>query len=406
MAMLMRLLSKIGLAALIILLGLATALLVGETRGLALADLPETPVNALATTPNSNEMYVSLNNGSWPASVYRSEDNGRTWQAAAPQLNVAITALVVSPLDESVLYAGTAGGSLFKTSSLWSSDDGGKTWRRLVAPLPAGPDGLLPAVTALEIDQAAPHLLYVGTAGHGVYRYDVQRNGYELVGDLTLRDARVDDVKIGASGRIYALTNSGLFVTGDEGWRQLATPPETPLSLTLAPGNPEVLYVSAPSSGAYRSADGGRSWDWIGQNLGLAPGTALRVTALAVDEHNPACVVAATAHGVDEQLAPGAIYKSLDAGLSWTQLARLDNLVTDLKVRDGVAYAATAAGLVSYGQPVQPVLPLLDGLLAPSGIQWLILVLTLGLAALVLVSWEKWFPGRGRPVTAERTRPH
>jgi len=387
-----RLISKVGIVALIVVLGVAAALFAGETRGLAITDLPETSVRALATT-QQDIVYASLTQENWPAGIYRSEDNGQSWQAVAPELNVAINTLVVSPTDPATLYAGTTGGSLFKTSSLWSSDDEGKTWRRLVAPLPASPSGELPAVTALVIDPDRPDLLYVGTDGHGVYRYDLAQNGYELLGGVELREAHVKDVVVGPDDRVYALTNQGLFVTEQAGWRELEAVPEAPVTLAVAPNEPRRLYLGTATSGAYRSDDGGQRWEWIGEGLDPAPGVALRVTALAVDPADSQKVVAATARDVAGKLAPGGVYESRDAGQHWTQLAGPDNLVTELIFKNGAAYAATANGLVSYGQPAGSPLAL-SKVGMPNGNQLLILVLTVGPAGLVLLNWEKWLAER------------
>lgn len=387
-----RFLSRIGVAALIILLGIVGAAVAGETRGVALADLPDDPVRAV-TTARSDVLYASLANESWPAGIYRSNDNGRTWDAVAPKLNVPISALAVSPADPNRLYAGTGGGSLFKTSSLWSSEDGGQTWQRLVAPLPASPDGTLPAVTALVFNPAQPDLLYIGTDGHGVYRYDLAQNGYELLNGVTLREARVQDVVMGPENQVYALTDQGLFITEKDGWRQMKELPEAPVTLAVAPIEPQRLYLGTASSGAYRSDDGGRSWDWIGEGLDLAPGSALRVAALAIDPADADRVVAATVRHVAGKLAPGGVYESRDAGQHWTRLNGPDQVVTELVVRDGAAYAATESGLVHYGQPAGSPLSL-SGAGVPNGIQLLILALAVGLAALVLLNWEKWLSER------------
>ena len=387
-----RFLSRIGVAALIILLGIVGAAVAGETRGVALADLPDDPVRAV-TAAQDDVVYASLANDIWPAGLYRSQDNGRTWEAVAPELNVPISALAVSPADPGRLYAGTGGGSLFKTSSLWSSEDGGLTWRRLVAPLPASPAGNLPAVTALVFNPAQPDLLYIGTDGHGVYRYDLAGNGYELLNGVALREARVRDVVMGPADQVYALTDQGLFVTEKDGWRELQELPEAAVTLAVAPNEPQRLYLGTASSGAYRSDDGGRTWDWIGEGFGLTPGAALRVAALAVDPADADRVVAATTRQVAGKLAPGGVYESQDAGRHWTRLDGPDLIVTELVMRDGLSYAATENGLVRYGQPAGSPLSL-AGARVPNGIQLLILALAVGLAALVLLNWEKWLSER------------
>jgi hypothetical protein len=135
----------------------------------------------------------------------------------------------------------------------------------------------------------------------------------------------------------------------------------------------------------------------------MIPGTALRVTSLAVDEQDPGHVVLATAYGVGSRLARGGIYESTDAGLNWTKLAEADGLVVNLKFNQGMVYAATASGLAQYGEPKTTSsavsLPALYTLANPTGVQMLILVLTLALAGLALVGRRDWMPGHGQ-VTA------
>jgi phage tail protein X len=135
----------------------------------------------------------------------------------------------------------------------------------------------------------------------------------------------------------------------------------------------------------------------------MAPGTALRVVALAVDEHNANHVVAATAYGIGSQLAPGAIYDSTSAGRIWTWLANTNGVVGSLTFNQGMVYAASAAGLARYGKPIQTgsavALPDLRPLANPTGAQVLILVLAIALGGLALLGRPGWVLG-GRATAA------
>jgi hypothetical protein len=88
---------------------------------------------------------------------------------------------------------------------------------------------------------------------------------------------------------------------------------------------------------------------------------------------------------------------SRDGGYSWSKLAKADGLVSQLSLRQGVVYAATDRGLARYGEPAGaaadspfPGLRSLRSLADPSGIQSLILVLTIILAALALAGRTEW----------------
>jgi hypothetical protein len=188
-----------------------------------------------------------------------------------------------------------------------------------------------------------------------VYRIedDEEWNSYKLVGGISLYDAHVNSVAVGPDSRVYALTDEGLFATDGGVWQELS-PPERVVGLAVASDDPQTLYAGCVSTGAYRTTDGGQTWEPINNGLDMIPGAALRVTALAVDDQNPDHVVAATAYGVGGQLVPWGIYESSDAGRSWTKLAEADEAVMQLTINQGVISAATANGLVRYREPIEP----------------------------------------------------
>jgi photosystem II stability/assembly factor-like uncharacterized protein len=356
------LIARIGLFALILILGTVVVPLMDGSEGLAPTDLSGTSARAMAPSAHGEVLYAGLTGGSQPASgsLWRSGDNGRTWQLVSSGPGAAINALAVHPASDAVIYAGTVGGPAATTDSLWRSDDGGQTWHRFTMILPANPDGVLPAVNALAVDPNQPGVLYVGTDGHGVYRIDDEkgRNSYKLVGGLSLYYAHVNSVVVGPDSRVYALADEGLFVTDGDAWQRLSLP-ELAVSLAVAPDDSQILYAGCVSTGTYRTTDGGQTWEPINNGLEMIPGAALRVTALAVDEENPKHVVAAIAYGVGGgsiQLVPWGIYESHDAGHSWTKLAEADGIVMQLTIHRGVISAATANGLARYGEPREPLL--------------------------------------------------
>lgn len=386
---LLNLVVRIGLFILVLCLGTIAALVVDETTGLALADLDNVPVQALAPA-GANVTYTILD-AEHQYGIYRSDNNGRTWQKVGSAPEATIHALAAHPVENRILYAGSAGGLAETTHNVWRSTDGGRNWHNLGPALPAGPDGQVPAVTAVAVDPVRPDLVYVGTDGQGVYRYDnAGQDGYEVLGGRTLSQAHVRNLVAAPDGRLYALTNTGLYAAAEDTWQKLDRLPGFPVSLAVAPANPNILYAGDASSGLYRSNDGGQAWQPITAGLGLVPGASLRVTALAVAEQEPDHLIVATAYGLGSRLGPGSLFESTDGGRSWAKLAGLEQVVTQLSFEQGAAYAATAGGLKQYGQP--PVRPVADlaNLTHPSGVQLLILVLTVSLAALILVGQTGW----------------
>jgi photosystem II stability/assembly factor-like uncharacterized protein len=249
-----------------------------------------------------------------------------------------------------------------------------------------------------------------------VYRFDADLNryGYELMGGISLYRAHVNGLVVGPDSRVYALTNEGLFVTTGEGtWQELLIP-EMMTSLAVASDDPRRLYAGGVSIGLFRSTDSGQTWEQANRGIEMVPGTALRVTALAMDEARPRHVVASTAYGVGSRLAPDAIYESNDGGYSWTRLADTSDIVTQLTLNRGGIFAATESGIVYHLEPGAPSsavassrqqsgvlgalfqnqVPLQRLLSNPNGLQVLILALTVISAGLALVGRVEWVLNR------------
>lgn len=398
----LKLIIRLVLFSLILILGTMIALVVNETPGLALVDLNDVSVQTIATAAQGNVLYAGVAGTSQSSGLYRSLDNGHTWQLAGSLPQPTVNALTVRPDNRSVLYAGGPGGPMATTNNLWRSEDGGQSWRKYNLNLPANPQYQLPAVTSLAVDPNRPDVLYVGTDGQGVYRFEESRLGYELVGGVSMYNGHIRSLVIGPDSRLYALTPEGLFTTQDDVWQKLEALPELAISLAIAPDKPQTLYAGSASSGLYRSLDGGQSWERLNQGLDMPPGAALRVTALAIDPENPGHLALATAYGLGSQLGPGHLYESHNAGDHWDKVADLESLVTNLTISNDVIHAVTANGMRQYGESTgvsaEPVsaTPLgeLRTLIHPSGTQILILVLTLGLAALALLAPIDWLMRR------------
>ncbi|UCC86788.1 MAG: hypothetical protein JSV81_18330 [Anaerolineales bacterium] len=404
------LVARIGLFALVLSLGTLAALIVGETQGLALADLSGTPVQLMATAAHSDVMLAALGDGSQAGGIYRSKDGGKSWQRVSSGPGPAVNALAMHPTQHTVMYAGTAGGPMSTTDSLWRSSDGGTAWQKSLLSLPGSPNGLIPAVSALAIDPLQPGVLYVGTSGHGVYRFDTEPNryGYQLMGGVSLYQAHVKGLVVGPEGSLYSLTNEGIFLSQGGTWQELVVP-EAVVSLAVGADDGERLYIGGASTGIYRSTDGGQTWEQANRGIEMIPGAALRVTALAVDQNDSRHVLAATSYGVGNRLAPGSVYKSDDGGYAWTRLAGVNGVVTQLVLNQRGIYAASEGGLAHYELPpsLSPPTTLpevrsgtlisllqeqnpLERLSKPTGAQVLILALTVALAGLVLVGRAEW----------------
>jgi hypothetical protein len=108
-----------------------------------------------------------------------------------------------------------------------------------------------------------------------------------------------------------------------------------------------------------------------------------------VDERDPQHVIAATAYGIGKHLAGSGIYESESGGNRWTKVVDVEELITGLTYDDGIIYAATNEGLKRYGEPESSETDVLWGQLRslthPTGIQLLVLTLSISLAGVILL---------------------
>src|SRR6185369_14012021 len=123
-------------------------------------------IRALVRDPAGvGTLYAGVENSAGAASggVFSSVNGGDTWVALDDGLtNKTVQALA---LDGSTLYAGTAGGGVFK----WN----GVIWTQVNTGLTALPDECADCplqVLSLATDSRAPGTVYAGTEGAGLYK--------------------------------------------------------------------------------------------------------------------------------------------------------------------------------------------------------------------------------------------
>ena len=209
-----------------------------------------------------------------------------------------ITSLAIDPSNSDVVYAGSAGGGVWKTT------DGGSTWN------PLSDNQLTLAIGALAIDPRAPQTVYAGT-GEG-----------NQCGDCLPSQGVLKSVDGGAS------------------WVMLAQPFFTASrfsfeGLVVDATNGNVL--AATNRGLYVSTDGGVNW-----TQRIAGG----VNAVVQDPSAPTTYWASLADWCKSEA--GAIELSTDSGTTWMPLAipALPAPASRIALgvgKGGVAYAAVAA---------------------------------------------------------------
>lgn len=257
-----------------------------------------------------------------------------------------ISALVCSPTNANLYYAGGADGGV------WRTTDGGATWTPLTDHMPTT------AIGAIALDPNDETTIYAGT-GEGNYanhsRYGLgmlkSTNGgasWELIAEDVFEGRCFSRIVIDPrnSGVIYAsITRAGGFpelaagkrhpgmegllgvfksIDGGETWERLSGLPNLSVTdLSINPQNPDVLYAGVgrifgdPANGVYRSTDAGASWIKLTNGL---PGDLGRVS-VQVSPADSEVVFAlltepATSSGGSAQNIGG--FRSTNGGDTWS----------------------------------------------------------------------------------------
>src|SRR6266581_2855677 len=224
-----------------------------------------------------------------------------------------------------------------------------------------GPAAYSGRVTALAVPSpkagSYPNTFYVGAAGGGVWKTTnggttwqpvSEGLGTETIGDLAVAPSDTSVVWVG-TGEKNSLRSQwwggGVYKTVDGGktWAKLLFVDDTSgfVDLEMDPSNPDVLYAAAwhrlrwggghmqgvgKGSGIYKTADGGRSWTKLTDPAlknGL-PTERLGRIGLAVSAKDPRVLYAVIQvdRGVTDprQGRYGGVFRSADAGATWTQV--------------------------------------------------------------------------------------
>ena len=263
-------------------------------------------VEALAATPLSPTILYA---GTWGDGVFRSTDNGASWVTATNGITLPFNvggalALTVRPpvagsndLDRITLYAGD-----YYNGGVYRSADGGQHWSLSLPNV---------GTRAIAIDPLTPTIVYVGDRDTGLYRTP------DGGGTWTATNAGLTDTHIGAlaatRSTVYAGAASSVFTSTNHGvnWTWAHTFSSTVQVLAVHPITSGVIYAGTISHGLWRSRDGGASWTAAGS--GLPAGT--WITSLAFDALDPAIIYAG--------LWSGQVYRSTDNGETWTGLGYL-----------------------------------------------------------------------------------
>jgi uncharacterized repeat protein (TIGR01451 family) len=273
--------------------------------------------------------------------TYKSTDHSGTWSlVGSPSsglTNLNILTLAVDPTNSAIVYAGTAGSGLFK------STNGGQAWTRLSG-LPVG------NVESLAVDPKTPTMLYVGSAAKGVFKstdggttWTAINTGLAPAGTVTFPQIMALVVDPNNDLIVYAGDIEGLFKTVDGGanWTSLSTgfPPGFGTNVQAIAIDPASNVYVGTVQGMFKSTNGGASFTAINNGL-VVPGTTttLDIRSIAIDSIAPLNVYVITFNGV-------GVFKSADGGNSWNAV---NSGLTDDRTRAIVA-DPTVSGTLYVG---------------------------------------------------------
>jgi photosystem II stability/assembly factor-like uncharacterized protein len=268
------------------------------------------------------------------------------WVSAGP-INIGgrVTDVALDPTNPNIIYAGTSMGGVFK------SNDGGVTWAAVFD------DAGALSIGDLAVAPSAPNTVYAGTGeangsfstgaffGNGIYKSTDGGSTWanaglvntNHVGRIVVDPQNADRVYAATTGVLYGKNEDrGLYRTLDGGqtWENILYISDSTACIDVAinPQNANIVYAATwerirrpwgrryggPTSGIYRSLDGGENWEPLTNGLPVSDAETGRI-GLAVSPSNPNVVYACFSTNAITNVFDG-IYKSTDAGSSWVRV--------------------------------------------------------------------------------------
>ena len=243
------------------------------------------------------------------------------------------------PTDSKILYAGSAGGGV------WKSSDAGTTFIPIF-------DKYAQSIGAIEIDPNDPdNTIYVGTGetwprnsvsiGDGLYKTTDAGTTWEKIGfekseriaNIIVNPNNSKEIYVGVLGALWSDNEQrGVYksIDGGETWENILYINQSTGSADLAidPRDPNIIYASmwefrrtawsfnsgGSNSALFKSIDGGNSWNKIHNGF---PSGKLGRLSIAVSNSNPDVLYTVIEAEKEEEKG---LYKSTDRGDSWKQM--------------------------------------------------------------------------------------
>lgn len=266
--------------------------------------------------------------------------NALRWREVGPARGGRSVAVAGSAQRPHEYWMGTTGGGVYKTT------DGGMNWQSVTDRYLGGTIG------AITVDPSNPDIVWVGggetcirgntSHGDGVWKTTDAGRTWKLMGfseehisNIVIHPTNPNIVYLGVFGDPFKATpNRGIYKTTDGGsnWsKSLFVNDSTgSIDLVMDPSNPEVLYAAmwqawrqpwGMSSGGvhsaiYKTSDAGATWTNLTTTARGLPKGVIGKIGIAVSPANPRRVWALIEHD------SGGVYRSDDAGATWAYINR------------------------------------------------------------------------------------
>ena len=263
------------------------------------------------------------------------------WRSIGPFIGGRAVAVTGVPSQPDLFYFGGVEGGV------WRSTDYGIRWENIT-------DGKIPgtatSIGAIAVAPSNPKIIYIGTGesdirgdfdtGVGVFKSTDAGATWKYAGlsethqisSLAIDPRNPNIVYATSMGHVFAPNSErGIYKTTDGGknWKKILYIDDTTgaNNIVMDPRNSSVLYATmwqayrkpwimvsgGPGSGLYKSTNAGASWTKISNNPGFAKGV-LGKMGVAVAANNPNVVYCMV------QAKEGGVFRSDNAGTTWKRV--------------------------------------------------------------------------------------
>src|SRR5260370_14806402 len=256
--------------------------------------------------------------------VLRSDDGGRSWtRLGAPLNEYQVWRVAFHPSDDKVVFVGTGTPT---AARIFRSDDDGATWQQLAVEVAEECAAVgVPRITDIAIDPVQPLNVWASIEVDGMRRStDGGESWQRVVGPITNPDGHAATVTSGQPKSVFLTVNNEIFFSRDDGatWQAVGVKQHFPYTHIR-----DVVFDAVDQSTAWAAIgdstpgttgvlmltrDAGESWTRV--DMPVPPNSAMWVVRTQPD--TPALVLAASRYGY--------LYRTDDRGTSgtWPKMPR------------------------------------------------------------------------------------